>query len=302
MTAFATCGWFAALAMPSPTTRPTATLIVATYENPSALALVFAGLERQTARNFEILVADDGSGDATARLVHARRRESDLVVRHVWQPDDGLRKSRILNRAILAAAADYLVFLDGDCIPGPDFVASHVALARPRTYLSGSCVLLGASASEHLAPEAVARGALDGLRSCRRGNRRARRLVAAAVPGLGPWLDRRFASSPVGFHGGNASVHREAALAVAGFDERLRRFEDKDFGRRLRLHGLRGESVRYRIPTWHVYHDRPYVDHAMRDESRALYEENIASGHVRTPHGMTADVRDRTAVAGTRME
>lgn len=288
--------------MPPQSTRPAATLIVATYENPSALALVFAGIERQTARNFEVLVADDGSGDATARLVHARRRESDLVVRHVWQPDQGLRKSRILNRAILAAAADYLVFLDGDCIPGPDFVACHVALARPRTYLSGSCVLLGAGASARLAPDAVAGGALDGLRSCRRGNRRARRLVASTVPGLGPLLDRRFASSPVGFHGGNASVHRDAALAVAGFDERLRRFEDKDFGQRLRLHGLRGDSVRYRIPTWHVHHERPYVDPSMRDESRALYEENTAAGIMRTPYGLTEDVRDRTDVAGRRTQ
>lgn len=282
--------------MAPPTETPRATVIVATYENPTALELVFAGLARQTDQRFEVLVADDGSGEETERAIARFASESTVVVRRVWQPDQGLRKSRILNRSILAAAGDELIFLDGDCIPGPRFVERHLELRQAGTYRSGSCVLLGSSPSSTLTPDAVARGALDGLRSLRPGNRRARRLVAARVPGLSRLLDVSFASSPVGFHGGNAAVARGDAIAVGGFDERLARFEDKDFGARLRRHGLRGTSVRYRIPVWHVHHERGYVDQTMRDTCRAIYEANTAAEIVRTEHGL---VRDSTADADT---
>lgn len=285
--------------MASAIEKPRATVIVATYENPKALRLVFEGLRRQTHSHFEILVADDGSGRDTERTIERFASQSALVVRRVWQPDRGLRKSRILNRSILAAAGEDLIFLDGDCVPGPRFVERHLDLHEPGTYRSGSCILLGDTASAALTAEAVARGALDGLGSLRPGNRRARRLVATALPGLPTLLDRTFAADPVGFHGGNASVARVDALAVGGFDERLARFEDKDFGARLRRHGLRGTSVRYRIPVWHLHHERAYADQAMRDSCRRIYEANTAAGIVRTEHGL---VRDPAADPDTTRE
>jgi glycosyltransferase involved in cell wall biosynthesis len=267
--------------------RPSgATVIVSTYENPTALALVFAGLARQIRTDFEVLVADDGSREPARAVVSELARSVAVPVRHVWQPDQGLRKGRILNHALLEAGGDYVIFLDGDIVPAPDFVASHLALARPDAYLSGSTVLLGTGPSARLTPDDVARGSLDGLRSWRPGNRRSRRVAMRRVPGLAALFDRRLARRPVGFHGGNASVTRDAALAIGGFDERLARFEDKDFGYRLRLHGLRGESVRYRIPTWHVHHERPYAGRKVRDDSRALFEASVSAGKARTEHGL----------------
>ncbi|MDG2306207.1 MAG: glycosyltransferase [Candidatus Binatia bacterium] len=274
---------------------PRATVIVATYENPAALSLVFAGLARQTTPDFEIVVADDGSGDTTRDLVSTFARGSRLLVHHTWHADEGLQKGRIVNRALLDARSDYVIFLDGDCIPGPTFVQAHLAIARPGAYLSGGCVLLSSDASHTLRPDLIENGALDGLRACRPGNRRSRRLAVFGIPPLSALLDRRFARHPVGFHGGNASTWRADLVEIGGFDERLRRFEDKDIGHRLRLRGFRGESVRYRIPTWHVHHERPYVDQAMRDESRALFEANVASGERRTHHGLAPAVD-----AGTR--
>jgi GT2 family glycosyltransferase len=274
--------------------RPIASVIVSTYENRHGLALVLAGLARQHARGFELLVADDGSGPETAELTCAFARSASFPVRHLWQPDEGVRKGRILNRAIEAAAADLLIFLDGDCVPSPAFVAKHVSLAQPRRYLSGSTVLLGAEASCALAPSDVARGALDGLRTCRPGNRRWRRLVAAAIPGVADLFDRRLARTPVGFHGGNASLARSDAVAIGGFDERLARREDKDFGRRLRAAGVDGISVRYRIPVWHVHHERAYLTEALREESRALAEANAAADETVTAHGLAAPNRGRS--------
>ena len=274
---------------PSGRPSPEATVIVATYENPHALALVLAGLERQTQTDFEVLVADDGSGPDTRELIESATATRASVVRHVWQRDDGLRKARIVNRAIEAAAGDYLLFLDGDCIPGPDFVRCHLECRRPRTYLSGSCILLSPDASSELTPEEVSRGALDGLRTLRPGNRRARRLLAARSPTLARLLDERFVSDPVGFHGGNASAWRNEVLAIAGFDERMERMEDKDLGARLRRAGIAGRSVRYRAPAWHVHHERGYVTPGMRAASRAILDGNDAARVVRTPYGLGRD-------------
>jgi glycosyltransferase involved in cell wall biosynthesis len=275
----------------SPVKDLRASLIVSTYDNPHALGLVLAGVGRQTIRAFELLVADDGSTDDTRRVVEAFAATADFPVHHLWQPDEGIRKCRILNRALLAATGAYAIFLDGDCIPPPDLVAGHLALSRRGRYLSGGKLLLGPRPSRSLTPEHVRSGALDRIFFGSRDTRRLRRAVARRVPGLAELLDRVFVRRPVGFHGENSSLYVCEARAVGGFDERFARFEDKDFGRRLRASGLHAESVRYRIPVWHVDHGRSYVGRDTRSAARALYEENARTGAIVTQYGI-ACVRD----------
>jgi len=95
-------------------------VIVATYEWPEALEIVLRALAEQRGEPFEVVVADDGSGEETARVVEGWR--SRLELNHVWQPNEGFLKGRLLNRASLAARGDYLLFLDGDCVPRCGFV------------------------------------------------------------------------------------------------------------------------------------------------------------------------------------
>ena len=95
-------------------------VIVTTYNREDALAAVLRALARQTDRNFEIIVADDGSGAATRAVVAEHARRLDIPLQHVWHEDRGFRLAEIRNRAIAASAGDYLIFLDGDCIVRPD--------------------------------------------------------------------------------------------------------------------------------------------------------------------------------------
>ena len=114
-------------------------VIISTYNNPQSLRMCLLGIRHQTRPPDQIIIADDGSTPDTAAVL----REpifADLPMEHVWHPDDGWRKCRILNLAITYSAADYLIFCDGDTIPRKDFVASHLRYARRRTFLSGSCV------------------------------------------------------------------------------------------------------------------------------------------------------------------
>ena len=106
-------------------------VIVATYNREDALAQVLRSLAYQSERDFEVLVADDGSQTATARVVIEWAARMPVPLRHVWHPDRGFRLAEIRNRAIRASTGTYCVFLDGDCIARPDFVAAHRRLAEP---------------------------------------------------------------------------------------------------------------------------------------------------------------------------
>src|SRR5882672_5380621 len=100
-------------------------LILSAYEQPISLAKVLRGVSRQTRAPDEVFIADDGSGDETRALIEQWRREARFPVRHLWHPHEGFRKVILLNRAVADATGQYLVFLDGDCIPHPRFLADH---------------------------------------------------------------------------------------------------------------------------------------------------------------------------------
>ena len=88
-------------------------LVVSTYNRPDALGACLRSLLAQNDRNFEIVVADDGSGPATRDVIKAWAAEAGVPVGHVWQEDRGFRLAEIRNRAIAASAGSYLIFLDG---------------------------------------------------------------------------------------------------------------------------------------------------------------------------------------------
>ena len=117
-------------------------ILLATYNWPQALKLCLESLATQTDRDFEIIIADDGSTDSTKQVIEQLKISFPVTIRHLWQDDQGFRKTLILNQAIAAAHGDYLVFLDGDCIVQPDFVARHRQLAQKGCLVTGSRVLL----------------------------------------------------------------------------------------------------------------------------------------------------------------
>jgi len=66
-------------------------IVITTYNRPDALTLVLRGLAAQTAGDFEVLVADDGSTAETAAALAALKPSLPYPLRHVWQPDGGFR-------------------------------------------------------------------------------------------------------------------------------------------------------------------------------------------------------------------
>jgi glycosyltransferase involved in cell wall biosynthesis len=271
---------------PDPSVR--LSVVVTTYNNPRGLELVLTGLERQTLQDFELLIADDGSGAETAALISAFAERVSFPVRHVWHPDEGFRKCTICNKAIQEATGNYLVFFDGDCIPARQCLAIHVRAAHQSSYLAGGAVYLNRHLSERLTPADVSSGRLDRPGFWWMSVNKKRRLLVRHLPVIRDLMNGRVPREP-SWRGGNSSAWAEHMRAVGGFDERFTYgFEDADFGHRLQALGIHGRSIRYSNPVMHVEHSRPYADPVQLARNRKLYEENRVLRVVRTPYGIPA--------------
>jgi glycosyltransferase involved in cell wall biosynthesis len=121
-------------------------VIVTTYNRPDALSLVLQGLAQQSDDNFEVLVADDGSTVETKNVVE--NNHWPYPISHVWHEDQGFRAAKIRNLAAQRAKGDYLIFMDGDCVPRSNFIQRHAELAESGWFVSGSRVLLNPKLTE----------------------------------------------------------------------------------------------------------------------------------------------------------
>lgn len=261
-------------------------VIVTTYNNPRGLQLVLAGLTRQTVQDFELLIADDGSGAETAALISEFAGRARFPVRHVWHPDQGFRKCTISNKAILEAEGDYLVFFDGDCIAPSHCLAAHLSEARHGSYLTGGKIPVSRSLGGRLTVESVEAGLLDGIGFWWLGVGKRRRLFVSHVPVVRDMMNRRVPRQP-SWRGENSSAFASDLRRVGGFDERFTYgYEDAEFGHRLQAAGVQGRSIRYTAPVFHLEHERPYVDPLQIVRNRKLYNENRACSLGWTPHGL----------------
>src|SRR5687768_16152797 len=133
-------------------------VVISTYNSPKWLEKVLWGYECQTYNNFELVIADDGSGDETRDIIENFKKRSSLELIHVWHEDRGFQKSEILNKAIQATTTEYLIFSDGDCIPRKDFVGVHVKNAAPGYFLSGGYFMLPIETSHVITEEHIRSG------------------------------------------------------------------------------------------------------------------------------------------------
>ena len=243
----------------------TSELIISTYNSPRALVLTLLSVARQDVRPGSVCIADDGSGPETAAAIAAvQARYPDLPIRHVWHEDRGFEKNVILNRAIATSDADYLIFIDGDCLIHPCFIARHLEVARRDRFCSGSLIRLDDATTKSVTEEDVLEGRvfdIDWLRRSGALRRFTAWLKAAPLPK--PVLAALEHVYPFGRNwcGGNGSAYRDAILAVNGLDETMKYGGgDKEFGIRLANSGVKGRHLRFTAPLVHLDHPRGYKD------------------------------------------
>ncbi|MDL1893816.1 glycosyltransferase, partial [Sphingobacteriales bacterium CHB3] len=236
---------------------PKISLIVAVYNKPENLRLVFAACDRQSFREFEVIIADDGSGPAVKDTIAEAQNLYAFPIIHLWHDDNGWRKNTMLNNAIRASAAEYLVFIDGDCLPGKDFLLDHWNEREENKLLMGRRVETSERWSKALTIDKVRSGEferygwsewIDGLKGhslrvedgIRIPSRIMRTLLLRNVRGM---------------LGSNFSVEKKHLHAINGFDELYNGpgcGEDSDIQYRLGLIGVTGKSMRNLAIQYHI--------------------------------------------------
>ena len=273
-------------------------VIVTTYNREDALEAVLRSLARQTDRDFEVVVADDGSRPATAELVEAWKARLGHRLVHVWHEDRGFRAAEIRNRAILAARGAYIIFLDGDCIARPDFVAAHRRLAEPGWFVTGNRILLspeltGQVLRQQLAPEAW--GLVTFLAQRARGG--INRLAALLHLPLGP-LRRLRQKAWRGARSANLAVWRSDLDRVDGFDADYRGWgkEDSDIVVRLLRAGVKRKDGVFATGVLHLWH--PEADRHRLPQNERKLSDIIASDEIRAQRGLSSMKTKAAAAAG----
>jgi glycosyltransferase involved in cell wall biosynthesis len=263
-------------------------VIVTTYNREDALETVLSALSGQTDREFEVVVADDGSRPTTAALIERWKGRLGVPLSHVWQADRGFRAAEIRNRALLAARGDYCVFLDGDCIARADFVATHRRLAEHGWFVTGNRVLL----SRELTAAVLHEGALPQTWNLAQWiNRRAKggvnRLAAVLRLPLGP-LRKLRPGQWLGARSCNLAVWRSDLERVDGFDASFRGWgrEDSDLLIRLLHSGVRRKDGRFATGVIHLWHEEE--DRSQLDANDARLDAVQRSDRVRAQAGMSA--------------
>ena len=262
-------------------------LIITTYNRPDALSAVLDGCLAQTDPDFEVIVADDGSTRDTADLVAAYKARAPFPIKHVWQEDVGFRAAAIRNRALAATGADYIIFIDGDCVPSPEFVASHRRMAERGWFLSGNRMMLTQAFTVKVLHDKLpihSWRTRDWLKARRQGQ--IERLLPLLRVNNAGWLRKRLPKRWQGAKTCNLSAWRDDLVRVNGLDESYTGWglEDSDLVIRLVRAGIYNKSARFSVPVFHLWHREN--DRTNLEENRLRLQQVLQATHVRATHGV----------------
>ena len=261
-------------------------VIITTYNRPDALAAVLEACFCQDDNQFEIIIADDGSTHNTRQCVENLKRRSPVPLLHVWQPDKGFRAARARNQGILAASGDYIVFLDGDCMPQPSFISQHRKLAKPGYLVTGSRVLLSPGYTLRLLAERINLRGLtlwDKLKLRLTGDLNKFLQTVLTLPDVGR-ESRRFSWRRI--KSCNLGVWRSDLDTVNGFDESFQGWghEDSDLVVRLFNAGVMRKEGAFATEVYHLWHKEN--ERSLEDRNRHIVLQRAADKTVRAAQGL----------------
>jgi GT2 family glycosyltransferase len=231
-------------------------VVITTYNRSDALLAVLQALIVQSDTAFEVIVADDGSQLVHQLAIQQSRQAKALKVLHVWHPDVGFTASKVRNRGVANASGNYIIFLDGDCVPEHDFIARHKQLAQAGAFVNGSRVMLSPDLSGQAISDArhiLGRGSWYWFRQRLLGH--ANKLThLLRLPNGAYRLRPGF--SWKGIRSCNMGVWRSDFEAVDGFDESFVGWghEDADFVLRLHNFGIVRKNGYCATEVFHLWH------------------------------------------------
>jgi glycosyltransferase involved in cell wall biosynthesis len=234
-------------------------VIISVYKDVQALEAILWGLSVQTVQNFEVIVTEDGDDPKVADFVTKYRQENhSFPLRHLTQADIGFRKTLAVNRAIAVSKGDYLIFIDGDCIPHPSFVQMHLKHAELSKVCVGRRMHLGPKESllARAKPDRILKFAtwpklLSSFISLHADSVRNYEIGAPSN-----WLHKRLSGHHLGIVGCNFSCFKQDMLKINGYDEDLPGAggEDGDLGWRFEGLGIHTKNIKFQAVVYHLDH------------------------------------------------
>jgi len=262
-------------------------LIISVYKNTLFLSTVLEGLHYQTVKPNEVIISEDGDSQEMREFL-GRYADGALNIIHLTQEDNGWRKNHALNRAIVAASGDYLIFIDGDCVLHTRFIENHARLAGTENILAGKRVKLGPLLSSELQKAALPdfqNGLLGRIPQLRKdGAQFVEEAVYVPFNPISNAIIRMLGISSI--KGCNFSCFKAAMLAINGFDEDYVRpavGEDIDLVWRFRGMGYRIISIKHFAVQYHLYHVESW---SSQEENMVLLRQKQASRQYRCLNGI----------------
>lgn len=253
-------------------------VIISIYKNLENLDLILLGLNDQTYKDFEVIISEDNNSQKTIDFIEEARQRFQFEIKHVSQEDIGFRKTRILNQALLAASHEYLVFLDGDCVPHQKLLESYLKYLNPNTVCLGRRCYLSKSFTQKL---------------YRKRNIKDINILNVILHGR--HLDHAFyiKNSKLGnpnrkIVGCNWAVWKQNLIDINGFDEDYIHpgvGEDHDVDWRLRLQNITFLNIKREVIVYHLYHDSNYTQD-ITDYVNAQKEKKMKEGYIVCKNGI----------------
>jgi glycosyltransferase involved in cell wall biosynthesis len=230
--------------------------IVLTYNRADALLAVLQSLASQCGAGHEVLVADDGSNELQVNMLREHCPTFQCTVHHVWHADTGFTAAAARNLGAYHATGDYLVFLDGDCVPGSSFVKAHTRLAQTGSFVNGSRVLLSEPLTRRVVDHKIdllSQPFIFWLKARLKGD--SNKLLHMLGWPLSLFRVKQ-GFEWKGIRSCNLAVWRADFLAVNGFDETFEGWghEDADLVLRLCNQGIQRKNGFWATEVYHLWH------------------------------------------------
>lgn len=265
-------------------------VIISTYNCPQRLDLVLLGFDRQTVKDFQIVIADHGANQETRDMLHEYMKSTTRDVVHVTDESEGFQKPSILNKAILRANGEYLIFTDGLSIPRHDFVEAHKKMARAGRFLSGGRSRLPPCCAREIVRDDVSSGnAFNLFWLLTKGYPDTADKTRLLAKGLWARFLNFINVRKNKWYCHNSSGWKADIVAVNGFDERMESVEglDWEMGYRLKNAGLKVKSVRYTAACIQLFYDGlNYYTRNNTAANDAIREETSRTKKRFTDHGI----------------
>jgi len=247
-------------------------VVVTTYNRPDALELVLNALAAQTQLPNEVIVADDGSSKSTTELISKLQTLLPYSLLHFWQEDNGFQAAKARNKAVEISHGEYLIFIDGDCIPQIDFIKKHSQLAEKSCFVAGNRILLSKNFTAQLNSPIWNWSKLQWvLPYLRIDINRFLPLLRLPVKLLSKHHKKKWQGAKTC----NLAVWRDDFEKIKGFDENYQGWghEDADLVVRLLCNTVLRKDGRFAVPVFHLWH--PEADRGNEKENRQRLDNII---------------------------